>query len=290
MNILMLGGTRFFGKYTVSELLDKGHEVTIATRGLSKDSFADKVQRIKYDRTDRESVKNILSDKYYDVIIDKIAYASNDIKSVLDYACCGKYVQMSSTAVYTPFHLNMVENDFDPLKNEFIWGNRDDFDYSEAKRQAESAMAQCYGDKKMLSVRYPVVLGKDDYTKRLEFYVEHILNEKPMYIDNIDCKMSYIASREAGEFMAYISTSDITGAINGASFGTVSIREIINYVEEKSGRQAILNHDGDAAPYNGTPEFSVNTEKANKLGFTFSNINDWLYELLDYYIVGEKCR
>lgn len=142
----------------------------------------------------------------------------------------------------------------------------------------------------MLSVRYPVVLGKDDYTKRLEFYVEHILNEKPMYIDNIDCKMSYIASREAGEFMAYIATSDITGAINGASFGTVSIREIINYVEKKSGRQAILNHDGDAAPYNGTPEFSVNTEKANKLGFTFSNINDWLYELLDYYIGGDKCR
>lgn len=289
MKILMLGGTRFFGRYTVSELLDRGHEVTIATRGLSKDSFADKVHRVKYDRTDGESVKNILSGNYYDIIIDKIAYASNDIKSVLDYACCGKYVQMSSTAVYTPFHLNLVEDDFNPLENELIWGDRNDFDYSEAKRQAEYAMAQCYGDKKMLSVRYPVVLGKDDYTKRLEFYVEHILNEKPMYIDNMDSQMSFIDSREAGEFMAYISTTDVTGAINGASSGTVSIREIINYVEKKCGRKAILNHDGDVAPYNGTPEFSVNTEKANELGFTFSNINDWLYNLLDYYIEGEKC-
>lgn len=225
MKILMLGGTRFFGRYTVSELLDRGHEVTIATRGLSKDSFADKVHRVKYDRTDGESVKNILSGNYYDIIIDKIAYASKDIKSVLDYACCGKYVQMSSTAVYTPFHLNLVEDDFNPLENELIWGDRNDFDYSEAKRQAEYAMAQCYGDKKMLSVRYLVVLGKDDYTKRLEFYVEHILNEKPMYIDNMDSQMSFIDSREAGEFMAYISTTDVTGAINGASSGTVSIRK-----------------------------------------------------------------
>lgn len=35
MNILILGGTRFFGIDTVHELLRKGHDVTIATRGLT---------------------------------------------------------------------------------------------------------------------------------------------------------------------------------------------------------------------------------------------------------------
>ena len=30
-NILILGGTRFFGKEAVNELLSKGHTVTIAT-------------------------------------------------------------------------------------------------------------------------------------------------------------------------------------------------------------------------------------------------------------------
>lgn len=41
MNILMLGGTRFFGIHTVKALLSKGHAVTIATRGITKDEFGD---------------------------------------------------------------------------------------------------------------------------------------------------------------------------------------------------------------------------------------------------------
>jgi hypothetical protein len=47
---------------------------------------------------------------------------------------------------------------------------------------------------------------------------------------------------------------------------------------------AVLSEDGDPAPYNGTPEYSINTQKAESLGFEFSDINDWIYGLLDYYI------
>ena len=39
MNILVLGGTGFFGKHLVWELLHRGHEVTIATRGRTPDDF-----------------------------------------------------------------------------------------------------------------------------------------------------------------------------------------------------------------------------------------------------------
>lgn len=40
----------------------------------------------------------------------------------------------------------------------------------------------------------------------------------------------------------------------------------------------------EAAPYNGEPEYSINTDKAEKTGYRFSNLKDWIYELLDYYI------
>lgn len=36
MNILVIGGTRFFGIPMVNELLAHGHNVTIATRGLPR--------------------------------------------------------------------------------------------------------------------------------------------------------------------------------------------------------------------------------------------------------------
>ena len=41
---------------------------------------------------------------------------------------------------------------------------------------------------------------------------------------------------------------------------------------------------GDEAPYNGEPEYSINTDKAETLGFQFTNLKDWIYDLIDYYI------
>ena len=106
----------------------------------------------------------------------------------------------------------------------------------------------------------------------------------PMYIDNIDFQMGYIRSDEAGKFLAFLADKDITGAINGSSAGTISLREIISYVENKTGSKAVLAENGEAAPYNGEPEYSINTERAQELGFRFTNVRDWIYELLDYYM------
>ncbi len=96
--------------------------------------------------------------------------------------------------------------------------------------------------------------------------------------------MSYIRSDEAGDFIAYLVDKGVKGAINGSSVGTVSLREVIDYVEKKTGKYAVLSEQGEVAPYNGEPEYSINTEKAEKIGYHFSNLKDWIYELLDYYI------
>ena len=284
MKILVIGGTRFFGIHMVRELLAKGHEVTLATRGLASDDFGDTVKRIKLERTDEQSIKDALSGTHYDVIIDKIAYCSNDIKSLMDNVDCDKYIYMSSTAVYNPKHINTVEEDFDTMTGELIWCDRTAFPYDEIKRQAEYALWQQYSDRNYIAVRYPFVIGKDDYTKRLLFYVEHVIKGIPMNIDNMDCQMGFIFSDEAGKFIAYLANKDFHGAINGSSNGTISVREIIEYVESKTGAKAVLNEDGDAAPYNGEPEYSINTDKASALGFEFSNLKDRIFELLDYYI------
>lgn len=104
--------------------------------------------------------------------------------------------------------------------------------------------------------------------------------------------MSYIRSDEAGKFLAYLAESnncekENIQVVNGSSEGTISLREVIEYVEKKTDGKAVLSSEGEPAPYNGEVEYSINTKKAQKLGFTFSNIHDWIYELLDYYI-GEE--
>ena len=284
MNILVIGGTRFFGIHMVEEFLKMGHDITIATRGQASDSFGDRVKRIIIERTNEDSIRNAFKEKHYDVVIDKIAYCSNDIKYVMENISCDKYIYMSSTSVYAPKHMNTLETDFDGYSNDFVWCDRMAFPYEGIKRQAEYALWQKYQDKKWLAVRYPFTIGKDDYTKRLLFYVEHTMKSIPMNIDNLDYQMGYIRSDEAGKFIAFLVDKDVNGALNGSSGGTISIKEIIDYVEKKTGTKAIIDKEGDEAPYNGEPEYSINTEKANALGFRFSRLNDWIYELLDYYI------
>ena len=106
----------------------------------------------------------------------------------------------------------------------------------------------------------------------------------PMFIDNIDCQMGFIRSDEAGKFMAFLAGKTFRGAVNGCSEGTISIREILDYVEQKTGKKVVLSTGGDAAPYNGEPEYSINTDLAVSLGFRFSRLRDWIFDLLDYYI------
>lgn len=268
----------------VNELLAMGYDVTIATRGRAEDCFGDKVKRVKLERTSEESMRSALQGQHYDVVIDKLAYCSNDVKYVMEAVSCDKYICMSTTSVYEPKHMDTQECEFDALGKELIWCDRKAFPYAEIKRQAECALWQKYGDRDFIAVRYPFVIGKDDYTKRLQFYVEHVVNSMPMYIDNPDAQMGFIRSDEAGKFLAFLADKDFNGAINGSSAGTISMREVVEYVESKTGKKAVLSEDGDKAPYNSELEYSINTEQAAGLGYQFSDLKGWIYELLDYYI------
>ena len=284
MKILVLGGTRYFGISMVEELIRQGHDITIATRQHTKDGFGEAVRRIQVDRTDPVSMINALQGKQYDVVYDKIAYCSNDIKNVMEVINCEKYIYMSSASVYEPKKMNTREDDFDGKTKELVWCSRSDFPYDEIKRQAECALWQTYSDRRWIAVRYPFVIGQDDYTERLLFYVEHTMKSIAMNIDNLESQMGYIRSDEAGKFLAFLADKNFCGAVNGSAHGTISLREIIQYVENRTNTKAVIAADGDAAPYNGEPEYSLDIARAEESGFRFSNLNDWIFDLLDYYI------
>ncbi len=283
MKILVLGGTRFFGVHLVKALLNAEHEVTIATRGNRKDNFGPYVHRIVVDRNNAQSMKAAFLGKEYDVVYDNLAYCSNDVKYALDSIQCKRYILMSSTAVYD-LHDTILEEDFNPNGKNLIWNARDDFSYGESKRFAEIALFNAYPTQESIAIRYPFVIGKDDYTNRLSFYVSHVMNEIPMHIDNLNVPMSFITSSDAGHFLCFMVEQHYTGPINGSCNGTISIQDILSYIELKTGMLAILDSSGEEAPYNGTPSNRINTEKAQKLGFVFSELNEEIFSLIDTYI------
>lgn len=283
MEILVLGGTRYFGKHMVRFLLEKGHTITIATRGQANDPFGSTVNRIIIERTDPERLREALRGKRYDVVCDSLAYSSNDVKYLLDAVRCDRYVMVSSTAVYNK-HIDTREEEFDSGKEELVWCSRGDFPYDETKRQAENALWQTYPAVPAVAVRFPFVVGEDDYTNRLRFYVDCVRNGTPVSIDNPDSQMAFVRSDEAGAFLAFLAENSFCGAVNGSSEGTISVAEILAYIKSRTGKKAILSPDGEEAPYNGEKDYSINVDRAGRLDFRFTPLKAWIYDLLDRYM------
>lgn len=284
MDILVIGGTRYFGIPMVEELLREGHRVTIATRGLTPDKFGIRVGRIQLDLTDETSVRNALKGKRYDAVIDKMGYCSNEIKWILESVDCERFVHMSTAGVYNLDHFNIKEEEYDGSQGDLVWCNRRELSYDEVKRNAERALCQVYNDRNWAALRAPFVLGKGDYTNRLQFYVTHVVKQKPMFINNLDAQFCVAYRDEVSDLLALLAQSDYKGPINGCSDGLLTIREILSYVEQATGKRSVLDMNGDPAPYNNTKDNSLNTDRAKNLGIIFRNVHSWIYQLLDEYI------
>ncbi len=284
MHILVLGGTRFFGRHLVNALLCHNHTVTVLTRSESYAPFVKPVHKISVDRADKNALAAALHGQVYDIVYDNIAYASEDVRGILDIVQCTQYILTSTTAVYTPLQNNVQETQFNPLAYPLKWLCRADADYAETKRQAECALFGAYPHIKSVAVRFPYVIGPDDYTNRLYFYVAHIIKQTPMLIDNFDCPMGFVLSNEAGAMLAHFSIGEYEGIYNGCNMGSISIADIAQYVQRKTGKAPVLAKDDLPAPYNGTPAYSINTDKINGKGFTFTDINASVWPIIDAYI------
>ena len=247
MKILVLGGTKYAGVHLVNKLLSGGHDVTIATRGKTPDNFGGAVKRKIIERENPDSLRSSLNGEFYDCVIDNLAYSSNEVRFLLDAVCTDKYILTSTASVYGDFRLNMKEPETDTTSTALKWCGRDDYAYDEVKRQAESALFQAYSHIPAAAVRFTLIFGKDDYTNRLGFYVENIVNEQPMNIDNLDARLAFINSSEAGHFLAWCAEGDIWGPVNASSAGGISLAEIIAYTEKRTNKKALLCSSKDAA-------------------------------------------
>jgi nucleoside-diphosphate-sugar epimerase len=278
---LVLGGTRFFGVDLVNELLEKGVKVTIATRGQTEDSYGDKVERICVDRFNEKSVQDAVEGRKWDVVFDQLCFSSEDAKITSD-ALCGKikrYIFTSTMSVYE-FVKGNVEEDFNPYEYELKMVSKADVDYQEGKRQAEAYFFQ-KAPFPVVAVRIPIVLGEDDYTKRLLHYISSINEDKPVYFPKPEIEMCFIHQKEAGDFLAWTAEQDFTGPINACANDEISMKSLMDVIAKQIGKEANIVTDTELdSPYGIDRSWSLTNTKAKELGYSFTNLNEWLPQLI----------
>ena len=176
---LVVGGTRFVGRHTVSELLDHDYRVTTFTRGESANPFADdeRVDAVHGDRTDREALESARDAVDPDIVVDTCAYHPGDVETATDvFAGVDAYVYVSSGSAYDAPDVPMREDET-PIHDCTPEQATDDSMESYGPRKAEGdrvvARAAESGVNAM-AVRPMLVYGPHDYTERFAYWTDRV--------------------------------------------------------------------------------------------------------------------
>ncbi|MEG0449981.1 MAG: NAD-dependent dehydratase, partial [Lysinibacillus sp.] len=136
----------------------------------------------------------------------------------------------------------------------------------------------------VVAVRFPIVVGENDYTKRLHFHVEKVLKQEPISLLNADARMSFITDDEAAQFLYWAGLAPIEGPYNATAKGSISLKEMVALIEREVGKQAKLAIVGatkdSLSPFAIPADYYMSTEKAEIAGFEFSDLHEWLPNLI----------
>lgn len=290
-NILIMGGTRFFGLRLAAQLIEEGHHVTIATRGNTADPFGNAVQRLQMDRTVRSDLAQTIGQQDWDVVYDQICFTPTAAQDAIDVLTgrVGRYVFTSSLSVYDQNqHADTAESDFDPTSYDIDAGNaQEEVGYAEGKRLAEAVFYQ-RADFPVAAVRFPIVLGPDDYTERLLNPVQDVAHGRVLRMTNPDARMCLISSGEAASFLHWLAALDTAhyGPFNACSDGTITPRELVHLIEEATGNTAVVTTTPDEARFSLVSlaqDWTMSNAKATQAGFEFAPLKVWLGLLINQF-------
>lgn len=189
MNILVLGGTQFVSRALATELIARGHDVSILTRGRRSVSYEGIKQHFIADRRDLESLRQ-LQDCRFDAVFDVSGYCPDDVRGVLGALRLDdrtKYVFLSSGAVYLPSEAPVVE-EAPKGKNE-NWGA-----YGLDKLEAEELLVRSQPERgySLSIVRPAYVYGPGNNLYREAYLFDRILRRQPVPIPDGCAKTQFV--------------------------------------------------------------------------------------------------
>jgi nucleoside-diphosphate-sugar epimerase len=302
--VCVIGGTRFFGKILVRALLAGGHQVTILTRGRSRDDFGGAVRRLTADAHDVEQLSKAVAGAEFHAVVHQMCYSPVAALAAVEAfeGRAGKLVMTSTMEVYnrdTFRHHQPApamsafagEGELDPAPygydlslpwhdEAFLGAN-----YGEGKRQAESAFAQTAPFPVAFARAAHVLSDRDEFTGRVAFLVERILRGERMASFRHPGRTSLVHADDLGRFLAWLSLAELAGPVNACSPEPVTLYDVCAPIEEAAGRTAVIQEvddapaDPDLAPFSCPADYGMSPELAEHAGYTFLPTREWLRSL-----------
>jgi nucleoside-diphosphate-sugar epimerase len=311
MKILLIGGTGFISSWIVKKLLERDHEVTVATRGrtVPHGYEAAKVKFAVVDRSSRESLSRGIGRATFDAVIDMVAYRPEESKAAIEAlkGKSGRFVHCSTISVYMVSYevqCPITEDQDKGRVMEYFPRNPFGMDYGLKKRECESVLWDAHDENTfpVTMLRPTFVCGPQDPAKRDFFWIERILDGGPLLVPgggSHPFQSVYVEDVAA----AFVKALDVPASV-GESYNIVSeeifsLNDYLGALSNLLGKRPELIHvdqdvfdalpfstsdAGDVFPFNvrRTSVFSV--EKAKRdLGFRSTPFRSWMPKTIEWF-------
>lgn len=250
--VLVLGGTRFIGRY-ILELLDTEiFDVYYFHRGNT--CFHPKVRstEILGDRTNEDDVRNLFN-RSFDVVIDISGEKYEMVKLSVQYASVKQpyYVFISSSSVYCQStEPHSEEDSLDMGCSNF---------YTKAKILSEKLVESSF--RKYAIIRPSKVYGPYNHIYRERYYFEKI-NERDNIVLTSDPILHFTYVDDLAEGVLQILSKEVTGIFNVAGKEPVRLSRFIEEIAKNINVPFSISWSNETeAPLSGVPTCILSVQK-----------------------------
>ena len=169
--ILILGGTRFIGPHQIKYALDRGHEVSIFTRGQTQPPFFhDYFERVEHLIGDRDNDLSALEGREWDAVIDNSAsiprWVAMTTELLRDHV--DRYLFVSSISAYADFASVGIDETY-PVGQLSAPDVESMREYGPMKAKCEAINTENFGEN-AINVRPGLIVGPGDNTDRWTYW------------------------------------------------------------------------------------------------------------------------
>jgi 2'-hydroxyisoflavone reductase len=223
VRLLVLGGTQFVGRAVAEAALERGHELTLFSRGRTNPGLFPEAEHLMGDRGGDLSA---LEGRSFDVVIDTSGYVPDAVRASVDALPGAHYVFVSTISVYADFSRGPDEES--PL-------HAGGSGYGGLKAACERELPEG-----ALIVRPGLIVGPHDPTYRFTYWVDRIAAGGDVLApEPRDHLVQVIDARDLAAWLVRSAEEKLSGVFNAVG-PTRSMEDLLETIREATGSDARL--------------------------------------------------
>jgi 2'-hydroxyisoflavone reductase len=219
LKLLILGGTKFLGRLLAEVALERGHELSLFTRGQTNAGLFPRAEML---RGNRDSGLAELAGRRWDAVVDTSGYVPRIVRDSAELLRdSGRYVFVSSVSVYADFSGRPLEGDAvaglgnasaDELAS-------DSSNYGPLKALCEQVVEEVFGERALI-VRPGLIVGPHDPTGRFTYWAQRLERRGELLAPGPpERRTQFVDVRDLARWIVDAVESGLSGTFNATNEG-----------------------------------------------------------------------